>query len=142
MCERVCPRQVRLTADRPTPGRFRAVLYSRVMVWVRLRTTARTVAWVLLAWVAVDLGVPNLCALEREQGFAISGSSTAVAPDDGGGIPIAPPHVDDCFCCSHCVDVTQVSGATAPPLADTRVVLPPAAIPFPFGLSLYHPPRA
>lgn len=112
------------------------------MSWVRFRTTARTVAWVLLAWVAVDLGVPNLCALEREQGFASAGSSTVIAPADDGGTPPPPAHVDDCFCCSHCVDMTRLSGAVTPPLAETRIVLPPAAIPFPFGLSLYHPPRA
>ena len=67
----------------------------------------------LLMWTAVDIAAPGLCALEREDDFSIVADADKAAtvvttdaslPDD----PSTPPlHVDDCFCCSHCVDLSR-----------------------------------
>lgn len=91
----------------------------------------------------MDLTSPSLCALDNE------GASQAIASDETGihasgapasRLPVLPPHIDDCFCCSHCVDVP----AKVPELQTSVVDLeheslvpsPPRGVNFP----LYHPP--
>ncbi|MEQ1760090.1 MAG: hypothetical protein ABL986_17370 [Vicinamibacterales bacterium] len=106
------------------------------------RRIARVTAWVILSWVAVDLGAPSVCALDQDELFASIASTRVQAAGQDTGTEGAAGHVDDCFCCSHCVDVSLLSVATAPPLADARLVLPLALAPLSSAFPPYHPPRA
>lgn len=116
------------------------MLYCLLMRSVRFHTMARTVTWVLFAWVAVDLGVPSVCALDQE-GQSTPSWATNVDISTDNGLPDQPVHIDDCFCCSHCVNVTAVSLLVMTPWADTDVSLPPADTPFPSSYPPYHPPK-
>ena len=106
------------------------------MSWWRHSRLVRTVAMVLLVWTATDISNASLCALDSEGAgpFALRKSS-------GTSIPVqAPGHVDDCFCCSHCVDVqTVVSTSLAMPANLDRTPLI-ASAPRIFGSPVYHPP--
>jgi hypothetical protein len=92
----------------------------------------------LLSWTAADLVNASLCAVDSD-GLAQSDAAiTAHAAD-----PIPPPTspVDDCFCCSHSVDVGRLmvvldSTAVAPisEMSVPAAPLSPPHIPF-------HPPR-
>lgn len=104
-----------------------------------MRRTVRFVAILLLALVAIDLGAPSLCALDEQ--------SATVAQLDGVETPpvapSAPPaHVDDCFCCSHCVQ----PAAEQPPAGLTLLAesFAPRAIDRIFGTvgAPFHPPRS
>ena len=101
----------------------------------------RAIALCLLFWTAVDLANASACALDNES--VASGTAAAIypqAPSTGGRAPAA--HVDDCFCCSHCVDVER----PASPAAARRVTPRFEALPRPFphllAASLFHPPQA
>lgn len=94
----------------------------------------RWCATVLLLWTAIDMMAPGLCALEREHDEAVVADATAApaepsAPAASGreaatmavdqalppsGDSTPAPHVDDCFCCSHCVDVWRLDAVAAP----------------------------
>ena len=118
------------------------LLYWLPMGPSRFRKTARAVACVLLAWVALDLGYPSLCALDQEvPAMSLSAAALDAHPTDGGA-PDRPAHIDDCFCCSHCVDVASVQRSSALPWAGLPVSLPADAAPLPTAYPLYHPPRA
>ena len=102
------------------------------------------VAMLLLLWTAADLSNASLCALDNEgaatfpstDGAPLLDSSTTRVPAQ------APHHIDDCFCCSHCVDLQTVSTMTVAVPVDLRnlsLVLPSPRI---FGSPLYHPPLA
>ena len=111
----------------------------------RFRKLIRATAWLFLAWTAVDLGVPSLCALDQERESSpiysssgrIDGTSTS-----NDGAPDAPVHVDDCFCCSHCVNVTAIHTPAILTIARTDADLPADGVPVPAGYPPYHPPRA
>lgn len=114
------------------------------MRWWRHSLLARVVATVILLWTAADLTNASLCALDSDE----FGPSAAVAftptvsdsPTDQA--PQPAPHIDDCFCCSHCVDVQVLAPAIATaPIARRE---PPAEVTVPdgFGFPLYHPPLA
>jgi hypothetical protein len=121
------------------------LLYSTDMrSWRRCRLV-KAVVMVLLLWTAADLTNSSLCALENEDAplAPVSGSVTLV---DGSRNSIPPPqppqHIDDCFCCSHCVDVQALLPAMATaPVARRRTPLV-LATPRIFGSALYHPPLA
>lgn len=112
--------------------------------WSRKRL-ARAVTMVLLLWTAVDLTNSSLCALENEDtrssAPAVPGS-TARDQDSSSRIPQQPatPHIDDCFCCSHCVEVQGLVPALASMPVNRDV--PPIVLAAPrlFGSRLYHPP--
>lgn len=113
------------------------------MCWWRHSRLAQTVSLILLLWTAADLTNASLCALENEStGFSSGGAAaTQIADTSSSQAPVpTPSHIDDCFCCSHCVDVQVLSPA---PLAlpldleHTPLVL---AAPRIFGSPLYHPP--
>ena len=106
------------------------------------QTVVRMVAIILLAWTAVDLCAPSLCASEavaianpsRTNGSARLTAHPANAGDCGD-------QQDDCFCCSHAVDLRTVTfrvSAAVPlqligpstPLVTPAVTSPP-----------YHPPQ-
>ncbi|MEX1129831.1 MAG: hypothetical protein WEB50_14775 [Vicinamibacterales bacterium] len=99
----------------------------------------------LLLWTAADLSNASLCALDTEGEYAVSFSARATL--SGGSDAPAPDqtpqrHIDDCFCCSHCVDVQAFAPATlVMPVALQRTPLDLAA-PRLFGSPLYRPPLA
>jgi hypothetical protein len=123
------------------------------------RLVLRWCATVLLLWTAIDMMAPGLCALEREHDdvSVAAAADAAGASDDAAGVTARvaldealPPagdstpatHIDDCFCCSHCVDVWRLDAVAAPAdliqrfvVHDQRVVdnVPPPP---------YHPPLA
>jgi hypothetical protein len=112
------------------------------------RLVLRWCATVLLLWTAIDVMAPGLCALEREhEENAVSAASAdeTAAPDRA--LPptndsTSAPHVDDCFCCSHCVDIWRLDAVGAPADLVQRFVVheqrPADFIPPP----PYHPPLA
>jgi len=92
-----------------------------------------------LSWTAVDLANASLCAVDSDRLGQSDGAMADHATD-----PISPPTspVDDCFCCSHSVDVgrlTVVLDSTAaapiPEMSVPAAPLSPPHIPF-------HPPKA
>lgn len=109
------------------------------------RRLVHVVAMLLLLWTATDLTSPSLCALDNE------GASQTTSGDDlsaqagsspAGPRPALPPHIDDCFCCSHCVDVpamtrelhTSIVDLAHEPLVSRKF--------HNAGVRLYHPPLA
>lgn len=105
------------------------------------RRAARITAILLLSLVAFDLASPTLCALDKA-----TAAPTTQAAADGASHDAAPPeaptHIDDCFCCSHCVHpgasiaplgLTLVRGTLPAPLTDGDF----SALGAPF-----HPPRS
>ena len=113
------------------------------MFLVQFRTTCRAVAWLLLAWVSVDLGFPALCALDQELRPLTAATASLEAPSSSDdGAPAPPVHIDDCFCCSHCVDVGSMVGLLPRAGVTARMAFPVDRAPFRAGYPLYHPPRA
>jgi hypothetical protein len=116
----------------------------------RIRRIGRTFAILLLAWTAADLCDYGLCEHSREPlGAAIpaSGSDAARVKNrttnvPGNGACPVPCGPDDCFCCSHFVDVQMpfhiaLTYTTVWEVADTI-----AARPHFTAFPLYHPPLA
>ena len=106
-----------------------ALLYSSSMSAWRASGLVRAVVVVLLAWTAIDMTNAWLCQLDNEGSVAVLFGDEASSISGAGSLPAspaAPPsaaHVDDCFCCSHCVR----PGLRAPipaPLAIVRVTAP------------------
>jgi hypothetical protein len=122
------------------------LVYSFNMRWWRRSRLLKGVVMILLLWTAADLTNGNLCALENEDA-PLGLPSTSVTLVHGGSQNQIPPtqpsqHIDDCFCCSHCVEVQTLLPATvAVPIVRQRtsLVLPAPRI---FGSALYHPPLA
>ena len=117
-----------------------ALVYYEFMLSVRFGTRARAVACILLLWVALDLGFPSLCALDQT---SVPSSATAngdTRPADDS-VPDPSKHVDDCFCCSHCVDVTSMAAPSPLVWAVGDLALPEDRAPFAAKNPLYHPPR-
>ena len=104
--------------------------------------TARAAAWLLLALVALDLGNPSLCALDQEVPSTPLSAAALDARPTGDSAPARPVHIDDCFCCSHCVDVASAPGPAKLSWAGIRLPLPTDAVPLPTAYPPYHPPRA
>ena len=67
-------------------------------VSVVFRRVAWTASVILLVWTAADLSNYRICALDQE-GFPGSPAEHEPLWPAGDGV-----HVDDCFCCSHCVE--------------------------------------
>ena len=109
-------------------------------VW--FRKAVRTTVWALLAWAAVDLGVPSVCALDRENRPAALSAHVVTVPLGDDASPNQPGHIDDCFCCSHCVNVSPLTAVLAPFVGGTLVALLPISSPHSAGYPSYHPPRA
>lgn len=116
------------------------------MVRWRLSPIVRGVVMLLLLWTGIDITNASLCALEQEQEtpYAQGHADAALNADSVPPLPIAPqpPHVDDCFCCSHCVEVLALAPAFLPmpvPRDAEPTVLSSPRI---FGARLYHPPLA
>ena len=127
----------------PRPSRV-CLLYSSDMRWWRYSRLAQTVSLILLLWTAADLTNTSLCALENEDiGFDSVGTTATLIDSPSSQAPVpAPPHIDDCFCCSHCVDVKVLSPATLAMPVDLQHMPLVLASPRIFGSPLYHPPLA
>ena len=109
----------------------------------RFRKLIRATAWLFLVWTALDLGVPSLCALEHEgePPGVYSASPLMDAPSTNETTPDAPVHVDDCFCCSHCVNVALSEPLLTATSNTPRHLASPVRIPVRDGHPLYHPPQ-
>ena len=107
------------------------------------RIVVRATAWLFLAWTAVDLGFPSLCALDQEhEPPRVFSSPLMDAPSTNETTHDAPVHIDDCFCCSHCVNVTAMQSPATLTIARTDAALPIDSVPVAAGYPPYHPPRA
>lgn len=106
----------------------------------QFRKVSRAIAWLFLAWVGIDLGYPSLCALDRENPLHKAAVTSIDAASPGDTMPAPPAHIDDCFCCSHCVDVSSIAGSV-PLWSVVFVALPIDRASFPSGYPPYHPPR-
>jgi hypothetical protein len=115
---------------------------------VSLRTVCRVVALILLCLTALDLGVPSLCALDSEGlppgssaptcAILVASAATAPRPD----LPTQPAvHVDDCFCCSGCVQAQPVFHiAPVVQRSPELHVLPNSHVPL-LSTHFFHPPQ-
>ena len=117
-------------------------------VTLSLRTVCRVVTLILLCQTGLDLAVPSLCTLDSERlssaatGPASSAVATAAATTPRPGLPARPiGHVDDCFCCSGCVEVQPVFYIVpVVRLAPHPNVLPDNFVPL-LSRHFFHPPR-
>lgn len=112
------------------------------MSWWRHSRIAQGVVVVLLLWTAADLTNSSLCALDNENASSNEAGSTVLNQGSSGQLPQQPArrHIDDCFCCSHCVELQGFLPAFASVLVKDE--FQPVVLPAPrfFGSSLYHPP--
>ena len=108
---------------------------------IRHSVVVRAVVVLLLAWTAADLANASLCALDSSE-FATE--SPQLPSGDHGTLPTQEPqrHVDDCFCCSHCVDVAAVIPAMTSEIVSSAAVPLASSAPKPPLVLPYHPPRA
>ena len=144
------PRHVERTAVL-IPGeayqfRVSAFWYIAVMARWRRSLVVRGMAVMLLLWTGADLTYSSLCALEQERDSFGSAAplNPAVSSDvaSTANLPVAPDpkHVDDCFCCSHCVDEPDLTPRLHSGLASRARDELAAGAPAIFGTPLYHPP--
>ena len=99
--------------------------------------------FMLLAWTAADLAFARVCGLEKIDTPITGGSRQLTVQSDAAQSPGSDlPDVQDCFCCSHCVNIQQApfvceSRLVSAVVADLIVsVAPPQVRP------TYHPPQA
>src|SRR5690348_16402644 len=69
---------------------------------------ARVFAMALLLWTAVDLANANACSLDNEGLPGTTQASQLISAGSSTTLPTDLAHVDDCFCCSHCVNVQGI----------------------------------
>jgi hypothetical protein len=103
----------------------------------------RTVVVALLLWTAADIANSNLCALDQDVPPATQALGLTADRDSTPANPVAPEaplHVDDCFCCSHCVEVQELGPRLLSVRLSSNADVPPLASPRIFGVRLYHPP--
>ena len=101
-----------------------------------------TIAMLLLLWTATDLSNASLCALDNEDASPVQ-ASVMLADGSASHLPVQPvQHIDDCFCCSHCIDVQAVILATVAMRVDLKRARLDLFAPHIFGSPLYHPPLA
>lgn len=100
-------------------------------------------ALVLLAWTATDLTATQLCPADGMAPVAVAdlNLTPTTFPDPVPANPAQSSHVDDCFCCSHCVNIAAFDTAmfigairACESVASVRIL-------FADGHPLYHPPQ-
>ncbi len=106
----------------------------------RIRQAAQLTAFVLLGLVAIDLGAPSLCALDQAAVSEFGETSTATAPEDFDTAP-PPVHLDDCFCCSHCVHPSQALHPTGLARVEDKAFPLTEQVAFALIAAPFHPPR-
>lgn len=84
----------------------------------------------------------NLCALDHEGAAWADGTGdkTIAASDPAPSAPLAATHVDDCFCCSHCVDIQQISAQYRCTSVSWVPLSQPVQPPRIFATAVYRPP--
>ena len=121
------------------------LLYSLRMRWWRHSPLVKALVMVLLLWTAADLSNASLCALDNESNGAMPMSvDTTLMDGSSGHVPRqAPlPHIDDCFCCSHCLDLHVLALSTRATPAHREQSPLVLAAPRIFASPIYHPPLA
>jgi hypothetical protein len=112
------------------------------MRWLCHHRLSHAVALVLLLWTAVDLSNSSLCSLDNESLVGVTGAGLILTVRADDSLPVdAPFHVDDCFCCSHCVEPSLHPSVTVVMDIVVRDPLPAGMAPVGFGSPLYHPPH-
>lgn len=97
----------------------------------------------LLLWTAADLTNASICALDSDEfgGSPAHQSAASMSAASTTPAPAQPsPHVDDCFCCSHCVEVAVLIPTIVAEAISRREPPLDAAAPESLGFPLYHPP--
>jgi len=95
----------------------------------RWQAIVRFSVCVILAWTAIDILAPQLCAAEQSAGVATTS-------DQSDELPVG----SDCFCCSHTVSPMSLDVAFS---LDARIVLedePSQSLVMGVPSSVYHPP--
>lgn len=94
---------------------------------------------IVLSWAAVDLSNVGVCLLDAME-VRVGGEVVLSSAGPGSTSDAVPPHIDDCFCCSHCVDLGPVGVLNA--LIETgKVQLPRVAGTTSTDHTFYHPPK-
>ena len=117
-------------------------------VRLSLRTVCRVVVLILLCQTGLDLAMPSVCALDSEglspafAGPASPAVVTSAPASHRSGVPPRPVgHVDDCFCCSGCVEAQPVFHIVpVVRLAPHPNVVPDNFVPL-LSRHFFHPPR-
>jgi hypothetical protein len=109
------------------------------VIWFRRSGLLQLAVVLLLSWTAADLVNASLCAVDSG---GLAQNEAAMTNHPAGPVPPPTSPVDDCFCCSHSVDVgrlTVVLDSTAvAPIPEMSVPAAPQSPPhIPF-----HPPKA
>jgi hypothetical protein len=113
-------------------------------VQLRNRSLYQVCAIVLLVWTVVDLTNVGLCALDNENPVGTPAATMTMRAVDDAGVPGSgepAPHIDDCFCCSRCVEASQTVGWDGVDFVTRRVRVCPDRLPMPDHASVYHPPQ-
>ena len=104
------------------------------------RRLARACAVLLLAWTAADLTGVASCALDGV-GVSQTCASRPSLVEGALSADTAAPHIDDCFCCSRCVEAS--AGGFSATLSPLEIVAStPHSHQILIALLLYHPPQA
>lgn len=119
-----------------------------VVFWPRVtffsfRAVCRIVALVILTQTALDLSNAALCALDAEEfpAIALQTGDAVQAGEAGRSVPVDARHIDDCFCCSSCVDVAAAT-MVMPVALVTRAADAPRDRRVPLVSRLFfHPPQ-
>ncbi len=98
---------------------------------LRWNTIVHLCASLILAWTAVDLLVPKLCAAET---FTVSTEASHDADDS----PVQPD--SDCFCCSHTVTPMSCDAVLGVIMIVGSATFPTSELPLGVSRLLYHPP--
>ena len=132
-----------LNAQIGTPARVRLNHAKLTRMSTRFGRVQRFVVLLILGWTALDLGYPVLCALDREQsGSTYYAQELSEAPSSSNSeTPKNPVHIDDCFCCSHCVTVTDVTPADRTVSTVRQENIAPLSPPLVCTFPVYHPPQ-
>lgn len=99
----------------------------------------------MLFQTGLDLSNAALCALDSER-FGLAGHATstlAISGEQGPqpSQPSKPAHVDDCFCCSACVDAEPIAQPVMVAVAAAAENdLPVKHVPL-LSTFLFHPPQ-
>ncbi len=107
----------------------------------RPRGILRLICVLLLSWTAVDLGASGLCALDREDAPLVSSDRNEVGSDSTPTPTPLAAHVDDCFCCSHCVNLTHLLPPVTLTVAPAALTPTAADQPRHIARPMYHPPK-
>ena len=111
----------------------------------RPRSLYRVAALLLLFMTGLDLSMDissvRFCAIDAERNQASGSSEAAVTTASHHSEQGKTPHVDDCFCCSACVNVTPIAIPIEVSLIPAAPV-PPVARQLPLlSRFLFHPPQ-